>query len=168
MSLEIFGDLPDLPKRLIVKYLLSSSSGIELVGRNLPITWLFSAPDEELDFDGEEDFVTGPCLWIDIRAVENTEVDLRDHTQFSIYSGLLLATHWNLVDTVYLKSISFDGYGGLWEEPRPLVPQINKVNFEQVKPYLNLCASRPLELDPFMIREYRDTIHKLGCKWGDH
>ena len=134
MSLELFGSLPDLPKKLIVKALLSTSAGIELTKKALPLKWLFSAPEEEVD--SEEYFETGPCLWIDVRHVEFNEIDSRDHTHYPILSGLLLATHWNLVNTVYFKTVSFDGCGGLWEGPRSLIPQINRL---VLRILVNIC-----------------------------
>ena len=165
MSLEIFDNLPDIPKKLIVKYLLASSAGVELTAKSLPITWLFSAPEEEIE--REEYFDTGPCLWIDIHHVEFNEFDLQNHTHYPTFLGLLLATHWNLVNTVYFKTVSFDGCGGLWEGPRSLIPQINRISVENFSEYLRLCTSSPCELDPFTFKEYRDTIHKIGCGWDE-
>ena len=125
----------------------------------------FSAPREEVNL--EEYFETGACLWIDIRHIEFNEIDLRDHTHYPIFSGLLLATHWNLVNNVYFKTISFDDFSGIWEGPQPLTPQINRISFENYSKYLRLCASSSCELDPFTIKEYKDTIHKLGCGWSE-
>lgn len=167
MSLEIFGDLPDLPKRIIVKALLSSSVGIEIADKQLPLGWLFSDPEENLETVSETYLETGPCLWVDTRVVEREDVKPRGNDHYSIFSGVLLASHWGLVNTVYLTSITFDSYGGLWEGPRPLTPQINKINFNDFRKYLNLCASSPIELDPFMIKEYKDTIYNLGVSWGE-
>lgn len=115
MSLEIYGNLSELPKKLIVKHLLLSSAGIELTTRSLPIRWLFSAP--EVETDSEEYFDIGPCLWIDIHHVEFNKIDLQDHTSYSIFLALLFATHWNLVNTIFFKTISFDSFSGLWEGP---------------------------------------------------
>ena len=73
MSLAIFGSLPDLPKRLIIASLLSGSSGVELTAKSLPISWLFSRPDEEVGTS--ECFETGPCLWVDAYRIQNSKAD---------------------------------------------------------------------------------------------
>ena len=161
MSLAIFKKLPDLPKRLIVTSLLKDLTGVELTARSLPISWLFSRPNEEIET--ETCLETGPCLWVDVQYIQNKE---SDHTHRSILVGLLLATYWRLINVVYFWTCKIEGWGNNWERLWPQIPQISRVKFADFKVYLQLCANTPTELDPFIIKQYRDIVYKLGCKWG--
>ena len=51
MSLAIFDNLPLVPKQLIVKLLLSNTVGVEISDRTLPIQWLFSDPNENIEWE---------------------------------------------------------------------------------------------------------------------
>ena len=160
--MSIFNALPEVPKQIIINCLLSQTGGVEIQSKSLPITWLFSAPDEELDPRREQEY-TDPerALWVDTWVIERTEVEYRQFTHLSTYAGILLASHWGLVDVVYLKPIAFQRQGGLWRGPRSNIPFISKLDFEEFRQYLGLCAHIPVEFDPFMIKELRDVTCRL-------
>ena len=107
MSLGIFDNLPLVPKQLIVKLLLSNTVGVEISDRTLPITWLFSEPNENIEWESQENLSIGMSLWVDVWTIEQTEIDYIGHSHLATYVGILLATHWELVDIVYLNPLSF-------------------------------------------------------------
>lgn len=164
MPLDIFNALPDVAKKLIVEHLLSNTVGVEIHHKPLPIGWLFSRPNEEDSVDWELYTDSESAIWVDIYKIETEEIDLVGFSHLSTLAGIQLATHWNLVDKVYLKPVGFGSCGGLWRGPRFTSPFIYKGDFEEFRKYYRLASGLPRELDPFMIKEYHDIIYRQEKK----
>ena len=64
------------------------------------------------------------------------------------------------MDIVYYKSLNFS-YDGGYHQERLSIPIASGVSFEDFRRYLLLVSGTPQVLDPFMIKEWRDTKEAL-------
>ena len=160
MSLDIFNALPNIAKEDHSKPPITTTVGVEIQHKPLPIGWLFSRPNKEDPEDLELYTESESTIWVDIHKIETEEIDLISFTHLNTFAGIQLATHWNLVDKVYLKPIGFRSCGGLWRGLRLTSPFVYKGDFDELRKYYRLNSRLPRELDPFMIKEFDDIKYR--------
>ena len=96
------------------------------------------------------------ALWVDVYQIERWEMGGHPST----YVAIQLITYWKLVDIVYYKTLNFS-YSGGYHQERLSITIASGVSFEDFRQYLLLASGTPRALDPFMIKEWRDTKEAL-------